>query len=146
MCVTEQRSKFLSSAIFKHDLSVQFERYSACVYRAAHTIEVLGRSLASFQALLWYGRFCLLHTCAFRAGNPNLVQLRNSARYTIFMGLWGNVTRSYPTPRVLTLYALLTIVIVLGMCGKNCQKFLENCTHVAVGQGLTGWSPGTITM
>ncbi len=42
--------------------------------------------LASFQALLWYGRFCLLHTCTLTAGFPNLVELGNSARYTIYMG------------------------------------------------------------
>ncbi len=109
----------MSSAIFKHDLSVQL---LCSVYRAAHTIKVLGRSLASFQVLLWYGRFCLLHTCALRAANQNLVQLGNSARYTILYGLMGNVTHSYPTPRVLMCSWLSQHCFTVLLARKGCNS------------------------
>ncbi len=84
---------------------------------------MLGRSLASFQALLWYGPFCLVRTCALRAGNPNLAELRNSAQYTILYGLMGNVTRSYP-------YSAR--VFLCALAGANCLALPHSRSIVIV--------------
>ncbi len=102
--VKEQRSyraKFLTSAILKNDLSVQFERYFASVYRTAHTIEVLGRSLVSCQALLWY-EFCLPRTCILRAKFSTPWEFG----ILFYMGLWGNMLHALTLPCARS-YALL---------------------------------------
>ncbi len=73
---------------------------------------MLGRSLASFQALLWYGRFCLLLTCTFRAGIPNLGILPG---ILLYMGLWAMLHALTLTPRVFLCALVRGILTALSL-------------------------------
>ncbi len=132
MGVTRSYSPFLNPARIKRACMTRAWH----LYMAAHTIKVLGRSLASFQALLWYGRFCLLHTCALRAGTPNLVQLGDFAGYTYMYGLMGQCYTLLPYPA--RSYALLFGLQCLWYVWEWWNK-MNTATPWSIGSDSLKW-------
>ncbi len=69
------------------------------VNKTSHTIEVLGRRLVIYPALLWYGRpythvQSSVQTALRGQSCLKIAELKNFALYDLC-----SVTRSYPTPR-----------------------------------------------